>query len=88
LIEKIYNSLVPGGKVFITLPNIASLNKWETFQHHEELAPGTYAPLSGPEKGLAHSFFAEEEIKDIFSRFGDLEVRLDETGRWIITGRR
>ena len=88
LIEKIYNSLTPGGQIFITLPNIAALNKWETFRNHEDLAPGTYAPLSGPEKGLAHSFFAEEEIKDIFSRFGDLKIKLDETGRWVITGRK
>ncbi len=85
LIDKIYNSLLPGGRIFITLPNIEISNKRETIKDHEELAPGTYAPMSGPEKGLAHSFFAKDEIKNILSKFKDLHIELDEIGRWIIT---
>jgi len=84
LIDQIYEKLLIGGKVFITLPDIESNRKWNTFKSDKEIAPGTYAPISGPEEGLAHSFFSKEEIESIFSRFKNLE--LDKIGRWYITG--
>jgi SAM-dependent methyltransferase len=85
LIDKIYEALIPEGKIFITLPNLAASDTWETFKDHEELAPGTYVPIAGPEKGLAHSFFTEDEVKNIFSKFKDVKIELDEIWRWIIT---
>lgn len=88
LIDRIFDSLLPEGKIFITLPNIVVSNKWETFKDHEELSPGTYAPTSGPEKGLAHSFFTKDEINNIFFKFKDLKIELDEIGRWIIIAKK
>lgn len=85
LIKDIYDKLVDGGHIFITLPDIESNRKWETFKSDKEIAPGTYAPISGPEKGLAHSFFAKEEIEEIFSNFKDVKLELDKIGRWYIT---
>ncbi|HNV61818.1 MAG TPA: class I SAM-dependent methyltransferase [Candidatus Cloacimonas acidaminovorans] len=85
LIKDIHDKLVDGGHVFITLPDIESNKKWNTFKSDKEIAPGTYAPISGPEKGLAHSFFAKEEIEEIFSNFKDVKLELDEIGRWYIT---
>lgn len=85
LINKIYSALLPGGKLLITLPDYESSKKWNTFKDHTELAPATYAPLSGPEKGLAHSFYTKEEIPLIFSDFHNLNMELDTIGRWIIT---
>lgn len=86
LVDKIYSALVPDGKIFITLPDYDSANKWETFKKHSDLGGGTYAPLSGPEMGLPHSFYTREEAESIFSKFNDLKIILDKKGRWVITG--
>jgi len=86
LIDKVYSALLLGGKIFITLPDLKSSMHWNTFKDNQEVAPGTYAPLSGPEKGLAHSFYTAEEIKSLFSKFTKVKMELDEIGRWIITG--
>jgi SAM-dependent methyltransferase len=86
LILQIYDKLTDGGKVFITLPDIESNKKWNTFKDDKEIVPGTYAPQKGPEKGLSHSFFSEQEVQGLFSRFSDLKMKLDEIGRWYITG--
>jgi SAM-dependent methyltransferase len=86
LIDSIYRSLAPGGKVFITLPDIEKHKHWRTFKTEKEIAPGTYVPQTGPEKGLAHSVFSEQEIRQIFIEFNDVNLSLDEIGRWCITG--
>jgi hypothetical protein len=39
--------------------------------------------LTGPEKGLPHSFYTKEEIQKLFSKFKDLQLDLDSHGRWI-----
>lgn len=85
LVDKIYYALLPEGKIFITLPDFESNNKLNAFNDQEKLAPETYAPLIGPEKGLAHSFYSESEIKEIFKKFKNVKLDLDEIGRWIIT---
>jgi SAM-dependent methyltransferase len=85
LINKIYDELIAGGHIFITLPDIESNKKRNTFKDDKEIAPGTYAPISGPEEGLAHSFFSKEEIKAMFSKFKDLKLELDDICRWYIS---
>jgi cyclopropane fatty-acyl-phospholipid synthase-like methyltransferase len=51
LINKVYDSLRVNGKIFITLPDFESSKKWDTFKDSmEEVAEGTYAPNTGPEK--------------------------------------
>jgi SAM-dependent methyltransferase len=88
LINQIYDKLATGGAVFITLPDIESNKKWNTFKSDKEIAPGTYAPQKGPEKGLAHSFFGEQEIRRLFPKFKGLNLELDSIGRWYITGKK
>ena len=83
LIDKIHSILVDGGKIFITVPDYESVGKWDTFKNHEELSPGTFAPLDGPEKGLPHSFYTKEDAQKLFSKFNDLKLELDERGRWV-----
>lgn len=85
-IRKIYQSLISEGKIFITLPNFEASSSWETFKEDTELAPGTYAPNSGPEEGLPHSFFTEQGVMDLFSDFKNIGLDLDKIGRWFITG--
>lgn len=87
-ITKIHSGLTSQGKVFITLPNFDARISWNTFREHTELAPGTYAPNSGPEAGLPHSFFTQREVLDLFSEFNNVTVDLNNIGRWFITGRK
>jgi RecG-like helicase len=85
LINRIYEAIVENGKIFITVPDFESSKKWNTFTDHQEIAEGTFAPLSGPEKGLPHSFYSKEEAQKLFSKFKDVKLDLDEIGRWIVS---
>ena len=73
LINRIYEAIVENGRIFITVPDFESSKKWNTFKDYEEVTEGTFAPLSGPEKGLPHSFFTKEEVQKLFSKFNNLE---------------
>jgi len=84
LVDKIYDSIRKNGKIFITLPDFESSKKWNTFKNHKEVARGTFVPLSGPEKGLPHSFYTKEEIKKLFSKFTNLKLKINNQGNWII----
>jgi SAM-dependent methyltransferase len=86
LLKNIHQTIVENGRIFITLPDLESSKKWNTFKEHQKLAEGTYAPLSGPEKGLPHSFYSQEETRELFSSFKNLQMDLDERGRWIVWG--
>ncbi len=84
LINKIHKAIIKNGKVFITLPDFKSSKKWNTFKNYKKIAPATFIPLSGPEKGLIHSFYTKKEIQKLFSKFKKLKLNLDNHGRWII----
>ena len=83
LINRIHEAIVEKGRIFITVPDFESSKKWNTFKDHEEVAEGTFAPLSGPEKGLPHSFYIKKEAQKLFSKFRDLQLDLDSYGRWV-----
>ena len=70
----------------MTLPDIKSSEQWKTFEGHEQLAEGTYAPMTGPEKGVVHSFYSREEVEQLFEGLEEREIVLDERGRWIVQG--
>jgi 2-polyprenyl-3-methyl-5-hydroxy-6-metoxy-1,4-benzoquinol methylase len=87
LLRKIYDSLATNGKVFLSLPSDDSMKNWAMMAEHETLPDGTRIPLIGPEKGLPHSSFSEDEIQTLFAkRYSDTSIKLDDRGRWIITG--
>jgi SAM-dependent methyltransferase len=88
VINKIHKALVKNGKIFISVPDLESGKKWHTFVNNKEIAKGTYIPLSGPEKGLLHSFYTKEEAEKLFSKFKDVQIDLDQQGRWIVRGRK
>ena len=84
LISRIYDALVNNGKIFITLPDLESSKKWDTFKNYKEIADGTFCPMTGPEEGLPHSFYTEEQVRELFSQFRELQLDLDSHGRWIV----
>ena len=83
LINRIYEAITDNGKIFITVPDFESSKKWDTFKNHEKIGEGTFAPLSGPEKGLPHSFYTKEEVQKLFSKFKGVKLDLDKIGRWV-----
>jgi SAM-dependent methyltransferase len=89
-VAKIHSMLLAGGNIFLSLPGEDSKKNWATMAGHETLADGTCIPVQGPEKGLPHSFFSNQEIKDLFTdHYDHLSIKIDERdGRWIITGRK
>ena len=88
LIDLIYDALIRGGKAFITLPDVHCIKSWNSFKKHKKIAKYTIVPLSGPEKGLPHSFYTKNEIKKLFSKFKDLRLRLDSEGAWVVIASR
>ena len=87
LVKRLYPALVPGGRIFITLPDNEGSAHWTMMIEHEEVEPGTRVPLSGPEKGLPHSSFTASEIKEMLSDFKKIRMELlVDQGRWIVSG--
>ncbi|MCD4670424.1 MAG: class I SAM-dependent methyltransferase [Actinomycetia bacterium] len=84
LVDRIYEAIIKNGKIFISVPDLKSSKKWETFKDYKEIAEGTLIPLSGPEKGLPHSFYTKEDVLKMVSKFKDIKIELDEIGRWVI----
>lgn len=83
LIDRIHNALLPGGHVFITVSETVSLRA----RHRgpaKDIEPGTFQPLDGPEKGLTHSGFTEEETREMFAKFTKLNIVKDHRERWLV----
>lgn len=86
-VREIERVLRPGGYIFITVPVLSNdpippEDDWEL----KEIEPGTYIPQKGPESGLVHHYFTEEEILDVFSAFTITKMYIDETGHRCIFG--
>lgn len=66
LIKEMKRILGPNGIIFVT---VAEMHDSE----EEEIAPNTFVPLSGGEKGLIHYYFDEKSLRDEFINF-DSEI--------------
>lgn len=87
VIDNISQALVTGGYAFVTLPDFETSERQHDFSQYAQLADKTFTPLTGPEKGLAHSYYSLEEVKELFDHFSQVEVDLDTIGRWVIRAR-
>lgn len=84
-VERIFKGLIPGGKIFITLPVYASRQDWQTGNEWEYIEDGVIMPNSGPEKGLIHSLFKKQEIANMCSGFSQLSIgNSDKKNMWTI----
>jgi SAM-dependent methyltransferase len=79
-IAEIERVLKPGGYIFITVPVLGSksVNSKEDWQLHQ-VENGTYIPQSGPESGVPHHYFTEDELCEVLSGFEPLEIYIDYT---------
>jgi SAM-dependent methyltransferase len=73
-ISEIWRVLAPGGLAFVTVSG-----RRDKGVEFEEVEPGTFVPLSGPEAGLPHHIFSASELGIEFCRFEilDLSVRAE-----------
>lgn len=83
IIHEIHRLLKPGGLVYVTV----AAPKEGKFDSNE-IEPRTYLPLDGPEKGLLHHLFTEEELRQSFSLFRVTDVHLDDTNHYCLTAYR
>jgi len=81
-VAAVRNRLAPGAPFFATLGSTAD----PRYGAGERVAPGTFAAVAGPERGVPHAFFDENSARALFAGF-DLRAleRTDaheSAGRW------
>jgi SAM-dependent methyltransferase len=81
LVGEMTRVLRPGGLAFVTVPTLR--NQATAF---EEIEPGTFIPLDGPEKGLPHHYFTLGELRDVFGRFDIEDIHVDEHSHFCLSG--
>jgi SAM-dependent methyltransferase len=88
-ISEIKRILRPEGFIFITVPVLGSKpEKAEDDWHPRELENRTYIPESGPESGIPHHYFTEDELLDAFNGFEPFEVFIDSTDHRCLLAKR
>ncbi|MGY5872631.1 MAG: class I SAM-dependent methyltransferase [Candidatus Thorarchaeota archaeon] len=88
-VAEIERVLKIGGYLFITVPILGPKpeNPDDDWKLHQ-VEDGTFIPQSGPESGIPHHYFTEEEIHEVFRKFKLLEMYMDDTNhRCIFTVR-
>ncbi|MFW9843056.1 MAG: class I SAM-dependent methyltransferase [Candidatus Thorarchaeota archaeon] len=88
-VHEIERVLKTGGYIFITVPILGPRpEKPEDDWKLHWVEDGTYIPQSGPESGIPHHYFTEEELQEVFSNFKILEMYMDDTDHRCILGTR
>lgn len=81
LVGEMTRVLKPGGLIFVTVPTLQ--NQASTF---DEIEPGTFIPLDGPEKGLPHHYFSAVELRELFAAFDVDDVHVDGWAHLCLSG--
>lgn len=69
-IDEIHRTLRPGGEVLLTV-----LNTWDwRFGKGDEPEPNTFVLDEGPEQGIPHHFFDEDDLRDWLKDFELVEL--------------
>jgi SAM-dependent methyltransferase len=86
-ISEIERVLKPRGLIFVTVPILGSkpINP-EKEWHLHQVESGTYIPQKGPESGIPHHYFTEDELCEAFNRFELLEIYMDSTDHRCLLG--
>jgi len=75
-IAEIWRVLRGGGMAFVSVSG-----RKDAEETHQEIEPGTFVPLTGPEAGLPHHIFTEAEVEREFAAFKIDDVRRLADGR-------
>ncbi|MGD2147668.1 MAG: class I SAM-dependent methyltransferase [Anaerolineae bacterium] len=72
IVQEILRVLKPGGLLFVTVPALKDGKpySWQGIEY-EKVEPHTFLPLTGPERGLLHTYFTPESCRE---EFGDLDI--------------
>ena len=83
-IERVLRS---DGVLFVTFPILSEVpSEGDKDWGLEQIEPGTYIPHHGPEAGLPHHYFTEEEIYEVFRSFDIQSITIDETRHRCVLG--
>ncbi|MHA2385169.1 MAG: class I SAM-dependent methyltransferase, partial [Candidatus Thorarchaeota archaeon] len=86
-VSEIERVLRLGGVIFVSFPIFSEVpsegkKDWKL----EQIEPGTYIPHRGPEAGIPHHYFTEEEIYKVFANFDIQSIHIDETSHRCVLG--
>ncbi len=86
-VSEIERVLRPQGYIFITIPVLTEepidpKHDWNL----KEIEPATYLPQKGPESGIIHHYFTDDELLETFSAFQITRMYIDDTGHRCIFG--
>lgn len=79
IIREVNRVLCTGGGFFAMVKKHPPRRDWKDGKFIE-VGHHLYAPTAGTEKGIAHYFFIEDELKDILTGFAPLEIHPDKKG--------
>lgn len=82
-ISELQRILKPGGILFITVRKRTSKKHRHPFK---EIAPHTYVPLEGREKGLIHYLFIKETLRKEFKGFRIRKLWIDKANYYCLLG--
>ena len=79
-VKEVERVLKSEGFLFITVPILGPKpeNPEDDWKLHQ-VEDGTFIPQSGPESGIPHHYFTEEELLEVFRNFKILEMYKDVT---------
>jgi ubiquinone/menaquinone biosynthesis C-methylase UbiE len=83
-ISEIERVLKDGGITFIS---VAAKKNWMGSGHAKTIAPRTYIPLDGTEKGLPHFIYNKELLRKDFGHFKIIRVGKDKGNHYYLLGK-
>jgi SAM-dependent methyltransferase len=86
-VSEIERVLRSGGILFVSFPIYSEvpsegMKDWKL----EQIESGTYIPHCGPEAGIPHHYFTEEEIYEVFVNFNIQRIHIDDTSHRCVLG--
>jgi SAM-dependent methyltransferase len=80
-IAEIDRVLRPGGVIFVSVPVLRDGPvPAEVDWHLRPVEPRTFIPERGPEAGIPHHYFTEDELRKVFGGYRNIEISIDEIG--------
>ena len=81
VVQEIGRVLKTDGFLFVTVPKLR--NQGTAF---EQVEPGTFIPLDGPEKGLPHHYFTPQELREVFGGLFEIaDIHVDAVHHYCLS---